>query len=574
MQYLVFLALLLISANSLAAEPAGKTMTARGKVNAVDEQQASRKLKRRSLIYSNEVVSTGQNSKAQLRMTDGGMIALKQNTQLVVSDYQYSEENGRGSVVMELVKGGLRSVTGAIKAQNGDYNLKTPVGSIGIRGTHFEVELVNGEMFLAVWDGAIDVAVNTDTGIDTVSFGEGEDYSYGKVSESGEVTQLLSPPENFEQGHSTTSDGQEDGQGQEDNNTEQNNDSQNQDGNNDGQGDGQSEGSGDGQGDGQNEGSGDGQGDGQSNEGGEGQGDSNNQQSGDGQNTDEQQQQEQQPEQSQSGNEQGTAQPDENPAQPEQAQPQQDNANSNPDSPPADAGSSSEPGDTPDTPPGDSSSSPEAPGDASGPPESISNQAPDDASGPADSITNTPPSEDLTVAPEPATQPAPEVDTPDTPLTDVTVTPEDVAPPVDVDTNLATEQFDTIEQTSEIAELIASRTGSFTYNSVLDSSATSTLGDTSGFNMDMTIDFDTGTIPGGQLSFADAGGEWFATFNGLINIDQLNLDITFASHGNNLADGDINAVFQNGLDEIWGNFTLFEILNPDINTNGSFVIGD
>ena len=69
------------------------------------------------------------------------MIALKENSELVIANYQYSGETGEGSVAMELLKGGLRSVTGAIKSESGDYNLKTPVGSIGIRGTHFEVEL-------------------------------------------------------------------------------------------------------------------------------------------------------------------------------------------------------------------------------------------------------------------------------------------------------------------------------------------------------------------------------------------------------------------------------------------------
>ena len=63
--------------------------------------------------------------------------------------------------------------------------------------THFEIEIVSGDMFLAVWDGAIDLTVETGDGNQPVSFGEGEDFSFGVVAEEGEVTQLLEAPENF-----------------------------------------------------------------------------------------------------------------------------------------------------------------------------------------------------------------------------------------------------------------------------------------------------------------------------------------------------------------------------------------
>jgi hypothetical protein len=201
--YKVILGLSLLTAlNVNAQSTAGKTLISKGKVTA-SANDVSRDLKRRSVIFDTDVITTGKNSKAQLRMTDGGMIALKQNTELQITDYHFSDENGKGSVVMELVKGGLRSVTGAIKAKNGgDYNLKTPTGSIGIRGTHYEVELIDGEMFLAVWDGAVDVTVDSNGG-NTVSFGQGENFSFGVVSAEGKVTELLEAPKNFSKGHRT-----------------------------------------------------------------------------------------------------------------------------------------------------------------------------------------------------------------------------------------------------------------------------------------------------------------------------------------------------------------------------------
>ncbi|MDC2889457.1 FecR family protein [Psychrosphaera algicola] len=186
---------LMFISNGQAQTAAGKTLVTRGAVSAISSSGAdTRKLKRRSPIYSSDVVSTGANAKAQLRMTDGGMIALKENSELLISDYKFSDDNGRGSVVMELVKGGLRSVTGSIKAESGDYKLKTPVGSIGIRGTHYEVEIVGGTIWVAVWDGAVDLDITSgDQSGSTLSLGQNEGYSYASIDPQGKVTTFIEP---------------------------------------------------------------------------------------------------------------------------------------------------------------------------------------------------------------------------------------------------------------------------------------------------------------------------------------------------------------------------------------------
>jgi hypothetical protein len=131
------------------------------------------------------------------------MIALKENSELLIANYEFNAVDQTGSVVLELVKGGLRSVTGAIKSEKGNYQLKTPIGSIGIRGTHYEAELIEGVLFVAVWEGAVDISVDIGGVEQYVPLGDGEDYAYAKIDESGEVTEFLEPPENFNVGHSS-----------------------------------------------------------------------------------------------------------------------------------------------------------------------------------------------------------------------------------------------------------------------------------------------------------------------------------------------------------------------------------
>lgn len=399
--YKVILGLsLLTTLNVNAQSTAGKTLISKGKVTA-SANDVSRDLKRRSVIFDTDVITTGKNSKAQLRMTDGGMIALKQNTELQITDYHFSDENGKGSVVMELVKGGLRSVTGAIKAKNGgDYNLKTPTGSIGIRGTHYEVELIDGEMFLAVWDGAVDVTVDSNGG-NTVSFGQGEKFSFGVVSADGEVTELLEAPKNFSKGHSTN-DSEDESENEEQNNAAQ------------------------------------------------------------------------------------TAESD---------------------------------------------------------------SASEDSSEAA--------AEDVAVSDEADV------------VTDML---DDNFQQVEDDiASTANDAFNSI-QSSSTEELLSERSGSFTYSNLESFQVNSSAGSVSDFSIEMDVNFDLATVPTGQLSFNDAGGEWFAAFSGIISADQLELDISFASHADNLADGDIRASFFNGLDSIIGEFDLHEIRNTNNRVDGSFLL--
>ena len=214
----------LFISHSLHAQPvAGKTLAVRGSVNAQSqESQESRKLKRRSPIYSDDIIATGTKGKAQLRMTDGGMIALKENTELLISSYEFSDGPEKGSVVMELVKGGLRSVTGALKAETGDYKLKTPVGSIGIRGTHYEVEIVSGTLWVAVWDGAVDLDVTSGPQAGSrLSLGNTEQYSYASIDAGGNVNTYIAPPETFESGMTTEADDVEEEEETEEETTEE-----------------------------------------------------------------------------------------------------------------------------------------------------------------------------------------------------------------------------------------------------------------------------------------------------------------------------------------------------------------
>jgi hypothetical protein len=94
----LFVVLISSYSTAYASDVAGKTILAKGKVVAIDQNsKAKRKLKRRSEIFNVDNITTGDKSKAQFSMSDGGLITLKENTEILISNYKYNPEAGEAS---------------------------------------------------------------------------------------------------------------------------------------------------------------------------------------------------------------------------------------------------------------------------------------------------------------------------------------------------------------------------------------------------------------------------------------------------------------------------------------------
>ncbi len=186
---------LLFSYSATAADIAGRIIMARGDVKAVNSEGSIRQLKRRDSIYSHEIIKTGKASKVQIRFIDNALLALKAESELNIKAYVYSTENEEDNqVLMELVAGGFRTLTGKIGKGNKEaYKVETPVASIGIRGTLYDVQLAVDKIFAGVWKGGISL----DTPQGQFNLGIGSDFDFGEISASGVFTGLLNPPAAF-----------------------------------------------------------------------------------------------------------------------------------------------------------------------------------------------------------------------------------------------------------------------------------------------------------------------------------------------------------------------------------------
>ena len=130
------------------AQDAGSVTFVTGNVSA--ERQPAATLAKGDAVLASDAVITAAAARAQLLMSDGAKIAIRPDSRIVIDEYVYAAATATGSAVsstddssvISLVKGGFRSITGAIGKDNPqNYEVRTAVGVLGIRGTDFAVLL-------------------------------------------------------------------------------------------------------------------------------------------------------------------------------------------------------------------------------------------------------------------------------------------------------------------------------------------------------------------------------------------------------------------------------------------------
>ncbi len=133
-------ALCAASAAAQTQEPAGRILWAYGQIERVDANGVARPLAKGDAVFEGDVIRSAASSHAQLVMSDEALIAVRAGSSVKLTEYRYAgREDGSERAVIELLKGGLRSVTGAIGRSNKDhYQLRNEQHVIGIRGTDHE----------------------------------------------------------------------------------------------------------------------------------------------------------------------------------------------------------------------------------------------------------------------------------------------------------------------------------------------------------------------------------------------------------------------------------------------------
>ena len=83
-------------------------------------------------VHANETVRTGSSGQAGMRFIDQSNLNVGPSSSVRLDKFVYDPNKGSGTVVIEGTRGAFRFSTGA--QNKGDVKIKTPSGTLGIRG--------------------------------------------------------------------------------------------------------------------------------------------------------------------------------------------------------------------------------------------------------------------------------------------------------------------------------------------------------------------------------------------------------------------------------------------------------
>jgi hypothetical protein len=92
-----------------------------------------------SELQASETVRTGDAGKADLVFIDRTNLTVGPTSEVVLDKFVYDPVGNKGKVVLQASRGAFRFVTGT--QDHSAYQLNTPYGSLGVRGTAFTCEV-------------------------------------------------------------------------------------------------------------------------------------------------------------------------------------------------------------------------------------------------------------------------------------------------------------------------------------------------------------------------------------------------------------------------------------------------
>jgi hypothetical protein len=144
---------------AVTGPPIGVAVTVKNEVTASDGDQ-KRSLKKDDGVRQDEVIEAGADALGELQFNDDSKLALGPGSRVVLDRFVYDPVRPDGSVIVRLVKGTFRFITGI--AAKPSYLIKTPTASISVRGTVFDICIrPNGATWVLLIEGSVRICSGT-----------------------------------------------------------------------------------------------------------------------------------------------------------------------------------------------------------------------------------------------------------------------------------------------------------------------------------------------------------------------------------------------------------------------------
>ncbi len=146
----------------------GEVILARGEAIAVGQNKKSRDLGVGDGVFVGDKIVTGEDGFVRLLMVDDARLDLRCYSIMVIEKYDL--QASKRSSILNLLQGSIRKVSGVIgKSKEDTYELKTPVASVGVRGTEYALRVFQSKgcdgsvdtedegLYIKVIEGLVDV---------------------------------------------------------------------------------------------------------------------------------------------------------------------------------------------------------------------------------------------------------------------------------------------------------------------------------------------------------------------------------------------------------------------------------
>lgn len=128
-------------ASSFASEPIGYVKTVSGDAFVISGGKSINAVSGTS-IQVGSIIKTAANGSLGLTLKDNTLMSFGPSTEFTIEDYLFAPSKGDLKLGGTIAGGTLNYVSGAIAKLKPDaVMLRTPTGTIGVRGTHFVLKV-------------------------------------------------------------------------------------------------------------------------------------------------------------------------------------------------------------------------------------------------------------------------------------------------------------------------------------------------------------------------------------------------------------------------------------------------
>jgi hypothetical protein len=108
-------------------------------------------------VFQDETITTARESNAQLLFLDQTSLTIGPSSDVMLDRFVFDGNRRASDFAVQATRGALRFVSGSSKSET--YKVRTPVATIGVRGTIVDVFVRPGETIVILEEGASDVCV-------------------------------------------------------------------------------------------------------------------------------------------------------------------------------------------------------------------------------------------------------------------------------------------------------------------------------------------------------------------------------------------------------------------------------